>query len=254
MPRAQRALPAGRRASPHARPGPRDAVQLAGAGPRRSNDARALRGDAGCFRSRRCPAARLRHRGRSRSEGGRRDCRECAAPRPRRASRLRADARGAWSGRRGATTSSSRSALRRRSVGVAAAGLRRAACSRRRGVCGGRPPASAVAGPGARRSGRAAGRWYYHLLPPRARELGARAPSRHSPCSRSSTPVRSTPSPAGHEDLVRRAAAALRPVVVGVAASESKRPFFGVEERVSMAGRCSRRIPNVDGDELSTRC
>ena len=39
----------------------------------------------------------------------------------------------------------------------------------------------------------------------------------------------------GHEDLVRRAARIFDTVVLGVAASEAKRPFFDVEERVEMA-------------------
>ncbi len=36
----------------------------------------------------------------------------------------------------------------------------------------------------------------------------------------------------GHEDLVRRAANLFDHVVVGVASSQNKRPFFTVEERV----------------------
>jgi pantetheine-phosphate adenylyltransferase len=39
----------------------------------------------------------------------------------------------------------------------------------------------------------------------------------------------------GHEDLVRRAAKLFERVVVGVADSRSKRPFFSLEERVEMA-------------------
>ena len=39
----------------------------------------------------------------------------------------------------------------------------------------------------------------------------------------------------GHEDLVRRAARLFDSVVVGVADSESKRPFFTTDERIAMA-------------------
>src|SRR2546425_7772256 len=39
----------------------------------------------------------------------------------------------------------------------------------------------------------------------------------------------------GHEDLVRRAAALVGEVVVGIAASQTKRPFFTLEERVDLA-------------------
>ena len=39
----------------------------------------------------------------------------------------------------------------------------------------------------------------------------------------------------GHEDLVRRAARLFDRVVVGVADSEAKRPFFTLAERVEMA-------------------
>ena len=47
----------------------------------------------------------------------------------------------------------------------------------------------------------------------------------------------------GHEDLVRRAARLFTRVVVGVADSETKRPFFTAEERVEMARRCSPTCP-----------
>ncbi|HEX8740925.1 MAG TPA: adenylyltransferase/cytidyltransferase family protein, partial [Casimicrobiaceae bacterium] len=39
----------------------------------------------------------------------------------------------------------------------------------------------------------------------------------------------------GHEDLVRRASRLFDRVVVGVADSETKRPFFTVDERIAMA-------------------
>jgi pantetheine-phosphate adenylyltransferase len=39
----------------------------------------------------------------------------------------------------------------------------------------------------------------------------------------------------GHEDLVRRASTLFDSLVVGIAASSAKRPFFSTEERVAMA-------------------
>jgi pantetheine-phosphate adenylyltransferase len=52
----------------------------------------------------------------------------------------------------------------------------------------------------------------------------------------------------GHEDLVRRASRLFAKVVVGVAASAAKQPFFTAAERVEMAGSAlpmsrSRRSP-----------
>jgi pantetheine-phosphate adenylyltransferase len=49
----------------------------------------------------------------------------------------------------------------------------------------------------------------------------------------------------GHEDLVRRAARLFDEVVVGVAASERKRPFFGMKDRVEMASAVLSGFPNV---------
>jgi len=49
----------------------------------------------------------------------------------------------------------------------------------------------------------------------------------------------------GHEDLVRRAAQLFHTVVVGVAASASKTPYFGLEERVEMAREVLAPFPNV---------
>ena len=49
----------------------------------------------------------------------------------------------------------------------------------------------------------------------------------------------------GHEDLVRRAARLFDEVVVAVADSQSKRPFFGVDERVEMAASVLADCPNV---------
>ncbi|MGB7542148.1 MAG: pantetheine-phosphate adenylyltransferase [Burkholderiales bacterium] len=49
----------------------------------------------------------------------------------------------------------------------------------------------------------------------------------------------------GHEDLVRRASALFDQVVVGVADSQTKRPFFPLEERVRLAREALRPYRNV---------
>ncbi len=49
----------------------------------------------------------------------------------------------------------------------------------------------------------------------------------------------------GHEDLVRRAARLFESVVVAVADSESKRPFFATAERVDMAREVLASVSNV---------
>jgi len=49
----------------------------------------------------------------------------------------------------------------------------------------------------------------------------------------------------GHEDLVRRAAGLFDEVVVGIAHSRSKKPFFTVEERVEIASEVLGHYPNV---------
>jgi pantetheine-phosphate adenylyltransferase len=50
----------------------------------------------------------------------------------------------------------------------------------------------------------------------------------------------------GHEDLVRRAAKLFDQVVVGVADSESKRPYFTTAERVDMARDVLASYGNVE--------
>ena len=50
----------------------------------------------------------------------------------------------------------------------------------------------------------------------------------------------------GHEDLVRRAVRLFDQVVVGVADSESKRPFFSTDERVAMAREVLAPFANVE--------
>lgn len=49
----------------------------------------------------------------------------------------------------------------------------------------------------------------------------------------------------GHEDLVRRAAKLFDEVVVAIAESPNKRPFFSLEERVDMAREVLADVPGV---------
>ena len=49
----------------------------------------------------------------------------------------------------------------------------------------------------------------------------------------------------GHEDLIQRAAKLFDEVVVGVAHSQAKRPFFSLDERVDLARKVLDRYPNV---------
>lgn len=49
----------------------------------------------------------------------------------------------------------------------------------------------------------------------------------------------------GHEDLVRRAARLFDRVIVAVAASHNKRPFFSIDERVAMARDVLADIPKA---------
>jgi len=50
----------------------------------------------------------------------------------------------------------------------------------------------------------------------------------------------------GHEDLVRRAARLFDSVVVGIADSESKRPYFSTATRIAMAREVLKSFPNVE--------
>lgn len=50
----------------------------------------------------------------------------------------------------------------------------------------------------------------------------------------------------GHEDIVRRAAGLFTKVVVGVADSRAKRPFFTLEERLAIAREVLGHYPNVE--------
>jgi pantetheine-phosphate adenylyltransferase len=49
----------------------------------------------------------------------------------------------------------------------------------------------------------------------------------------------------GHQDLVRRASALFDKVVVGIAVSEAKRPFFQLEERIRLAREVLKPYRNV---------
>jgi len=50
----------------------------------------------------------------------------------------------------------------------------------------------------------------------------------------------------GHEDLVRRAARLFDSVVVGIADSEAKRPYFSTEARIAMAREVLKPFSNVE--------
>ncbi|MBS0319533.1 MAG: pantetheine-phosphate adenylyltransferase [Proteobacteria bacterium] len=50
----------------------------------------------------------------------------------------------------------------------------------------------------------------------------------------------------GHEDLARRAARLFDRVVIGVAESASKRPYFTGDERIAMAQEVLADVPNVE--------
>ena len=55
----------------------------------------------------------------------------------------------------------------------------------------------------------------------------------------------------GHEDLVRRAARLFERVIVAVAASPNKRPYFEMAERVAMARAVLSDIPGVEVEGFS---
>jgi pantetheine-phosphate adenylyltransferase len=50
----------------------------------------------------------------------------------------------------------------------------------------------------------------------------------------------------GHEDLVRRAATLFDTIVLAVADSKAKRPYFSVEERITMAREALSDVKNVE--------
>jgi len=49
----------------------------------------------------------------------------------------------------------------------------------------------------------------------------------------------------GHEDLVRRASGLFETIVVGIADSKNKKPFFSLEERLTIAKEVLGHYPNV---------
>lgn len=49
----------------------------------------------------------------------------------------------------------------------------------------------------------------------------------------------------GHSDLIARAAKLFNHVVVGIAASPSKKPLFSLDERVALAQAVTAELPNV---------
>jgi pantetheine-phosphate adenylyltransferase len=60
------------------------------------------------------------------------------------------------------------------------------------------------------------------------------------------------PMTRGHEDLVRRAARLFDQVIVGVADSRGKRPFFSLTERIEIAREVLSPYPNVEVKGFST--
>ena len=50
----------------------------------------------------------------------------------------------------------------------------------------------------------------------------------------------------GHEDLVRRASKLFDRVIVGIAQSRTKQPFFSLEERVDIARTILSEYPNIE--------
>ena len=53
------------------------------------------------------------------------------------------------------------------------------------------------------------------------------------------------PLPRGHEDLVRRASTLFDTIIVAIADSKAKRPFFTVDERIAMAREVLADVKNV---------
>jgi pantetheine-phosphate adenylyltransferase len=60
------------------------------------------------------------------------------------------------------------------------------------------------------------------------------------------------PFTSGHEDLVRRAARVFDHVIVAVADSEAKRPFFTATERIDLARQVLAPIKNVEVSGFSS--
>ena len=56
----------------------------------------------------------------------------------------------------------------------------------------------------------------------------------------------------GHEDLIRRASKLFGEVVVGVADSKRKGPWFTADERVALAQEVTKELPNVRVERFSS--
>jgi pantetheine-phosphate adenylyltransferase len=65
------------------------------------------------------------------------------------------------------------------------------------------------------------------------------------PTKRAVYPGTFDPITNGHEDLVQRASRLFDEVIVGVAHSQAKRPFFSLDERVAIAKDVLSAYPNV---------
>ena len=50
----------------------------------------------------------------------------------------------------------------------------------------------------------------------------------------------------GHVDLVERASKLFGKVVIGIASNHQKSPLFTIEERIQLAKKCLKHIPNVE--------
>ncbi|MGB8856273.1 MAG: pantetheine-phosphate adenylyltransferase [Burkholderiales bacterium] len=55
----------------------------------------------------------------------------------------------------------------------------------------------------------------------------------------------------GHDDLVRRASRLFGEVILAVADSQAKKPFFSLEERIAMARETLKDCPNVQVEGFS---
>ena len=112
------------------------------------------------------------------------------------------------------------------------------------------PPAGLAA-----RRGDRAGQVHYHLF---ARADGAARlspPSHHDPrvsMLKVVYPGTFDPLTRGHEDIVRRAARLFDRVIVAIADSEAKGPFFTTAERVDMARAVLAPFANVEVDSFSS--
>ena len=89
-----------------------------------------------------------------------------------------------------------------------------------------------------------------------ARGRGTLCPFRDRPMTitRAVYPGTFDPITNGHEDLIQRASRLFHEVVVGVAHSQAKRPFFSLEERVTLAREVLAPYSNVTRCSASAAC